>query len=144
MNVKTFLKQMLVTASIYFMLITAAYTLITMIVNVSDDRVYLRASQMLFNFLFSLMASAGWQIFRLQKIRTSARVLAHYAILLFSFYLCFLAPTSMRAPQIVIGVILFSFVYAIAMAIAAAFTSRFRKNQEKESQYQKQFAQKKK
>lgn len=144
MNAKKFFKQLLVTASVYFMLITAAYTLITMIVNVSDDRVYLRASQVIFNFLFSLLASAGWQIFRLQNLRAAARVLAHYAILLFAFYLCFLVPASMRAPQVVIGIILFSFVYAIAMAIASAFLSRLRTNRQKESSYQKQFAQKKK
>lgn len=143
MNVKTFLKQLFVTASIYFMLITAVYTLIAMIVNVADDRVYLLASQMLFHFLFSLLASAAWQIFRFAKFGTAARVLTHYAILLFSFYLCFLVPAAMRAPQVVIGIILFSLVYLIIMALASLFTSRFRTNRDKEASYQKQFVKKK-
>ena len=144
MTVKDFFKRLFITASIYFMVITAFYTLITMIVNVSDDEIYLRAVQMLFNFIFSLLASAAWQIFRLPKPSTAVRLLAHYAILLFAFYLCFLVPASMRAPQVVIGIILFSLIYAIVMAISAFFLSRLRNNREKEATYQKQFEQKKK
>ena len=144
MTVKEFFKKLFVTASLYFMVITVAYTLITVIVNVSDDGIYLRAVQLLFNFIFALLASAAWQIFRLQKPSTALRLLAHYAILLFAFYLCFLVPASMRAPQVVIGIILFTLVYAIIMALSAIFLSRLRTNREKQESYQKQFQTKKK
>lgn len=144
MTVKDFFKKLFVTASLYFMVITAAYTAITVIVNVSEGEIYLRAAQLLFHVIFSLLASAAWQIFRLPKPSTAVRLLAHYAILLFAFYLCFLVPASMRAPQIVIGILFFTLIYAIIMAISAFFLSRLRTNREKQETYQKQFQSKKK
>ena len=142
MNIKAFFKKLLVTASVYFLLITAGYVAISMIVNITDDEVYLRASQLLFHFFFSLLAAGAWSIYRLTKFHSALRLLLHYGILLFSFYLCFLVPASMRAPQIAIGIVLFSLLYAIIMAITAFFLSRFRANAEKESTYTKQFTKK--
>ena len=142
MDIKQFLKNLLITASVYFTLITAAYALLTIFVHVGEEQVLLSATQMLYNFLFSLLAGTAWRLYRMPKWSTPARLFIHYGILVLAFYLCFLFPASMRSGQIIIGVILFTLVYAIIMLITAVFVSRFRANAQKVAHYEKQFREK--
>lgn len=139
MDIKQFLKHLIVTASVYFTVITAAYALLTLLVHVGEERVLLSATQMLYNFLFSLLAGAAWRLYRMQKWSGAARLFAHYGILVLAFYLCFLFPASMQSGQIVIGVVLFTALYAVVMLLAALLVSRFRVNAQKATHYEKQF-----
>lgn len=139
MELKQFFKKLLVNASVYFTLITAAYALLTMVVHVGEERVLLSAAQMLYNFLFALLAATAWNLYRMPRLSGALRLLLHYGILVLAFYVCFLFPASMRSAQIIIGVVLFTVVYALLMLAATAFASRFRANVQKEAPYQPQF-----
>ena len=142
MNVKTFCKKLLVNASVYYALITVAYVAILCVVNIEDDTFLIPADRLLFNALFSLLASAAWSISRLPQLTGGWRLLSHYAILMLSFYLCFLVPASMKAAQTLIGVVLFSAAYFAVMGIALLLRSRFRANAEKEAEYKPQYSKK--
>ncbi len=139
MDIKASLKRILSRGSVYFTLLTAVYTLLTMLVNVSDGETLLSASQILFLFIFSALASVGWELFRLEAIHTALRVLIHYGILLFSFYVCLLLPADMRGSQIFIGVVAFTLVYAAVMGIRGLIRARFKANSEKAEDYVKQY-----
>ena len=139
MNIKAILKKLLTDTSIYFTVITAIYTLIMMIVNVSDEAVGLEAERLLLIFVFSALAAFAQFILRLKALHGALRVLLHGGILMLAFYLCFLLPVSMKGAQLLIGLFAFAVVYAIIMALCALFISRFRANSEPDEPYREQF-----
>ncbi len=143
MNFKKFLKSLLGDTSVYFTLLAAGYSIMMLLVNVKEPEVLLRASTLLFLALFSLLAAFGRSVLRLSSLAGGARVALHYVILAFAFYLCLLVPAGMRAPQVLIGLVLFTAVYWISAGIVHLFTARLRKNSEQTEVYEKQFSKKK-
>ena len=139
MEIGRILKKIGQSASVLFTVITALYALFMMLVNVSSEEVGLEASRLLLIFLFSLFAACAGALLRSQRIARGGRVTLHYLILALAFYLCFLLPASMTAAQAVIGMTVFTVVYALVMALGALFLSRFRKNEAEEEVYQSQF-----
>ena len=142
MNVKKFFKLLLTDTSVYFTALTAIYAVMMLIINVGEDEVLFRADTVCFLFLFALLAAGARSILRIQSMHAAVRVLCHYLILVLSFYLCLLLPTGMRAPQVLIGLVLFSVLYAVAALIIVLCLSRFRKHTEKTAAYEKQFPKK--
>ena len=139
MNIKAILKRVISHASVYFTVLTALYALLVMIINVTDEGAKLLASQLLFIFLFSVLASIGREFLYTEHISTGLGVLVHYVILLFAFYTCFLLPLGMQGVQIFVGIFLFSLVYGIVMGVRALIRARFRANSPKEKAYTKQY-----
>ena len=133
MNIRKIIKKLLTDTSIYFTVITAIYTLIMMIVNVSDNAVGLEAERLLLIFVFSALAALAQLLLGLKTLHGALR------ILLLAFYLCFLLPASMKGAQVLIGLFAFAVVYAIVMALRALFISRFRANSEPDEPYREQF-----
>ena len=143
MNVKKFLKSLLGDTSVYFTLLAAAYSAMMMIVNVKEPEVLLRASTLLFLFLFALLAALGKSVLHLSSLSGGVRRVLHYVILTLAFYLCLLVPAGMRAPQILVGIVLFTAVYWIVAGIVHLFAARFRKNSEQTEEYEAQFTKQK-
>lgn len=143
MNVKKFLKSLLGDTSVYFTLLAAIYSAMMLLVNVKEPEVLLKASTLLFLFLFALLSALGRSVLRLSSMAGGARVALHYVILAFAFYLCLLVPAGMRAPQVLVGLVLFTAVYWVVAGIVHLFTARFRKNSEQTESYEKQFQKKK-
>lgn len=139
MNIKTLFKKILTTASIYFTVITAIYTLLVMVVNVTEEEILLSAEQILLNFIFSLLASMAWRIYRSEKLSGGLRRVSHYGITALSFYLCFLLPAGMNASQVLIGLVAYTLVYFLIVGVSALFKSRFRANAEKEAPYENRY-----
>lgn len=142
MELRACLRRVLSHTSIYFTLITAAYALLMMLVNVSEQETLLAAKQILFHAIFSLLAAVAWELFCLKCLHGALRVLIHYGILLFSFYACFLLPTGMGGSGIFIGVMAFTLVYALVMGLRALIRARFLANTQKASEYTKQYSKK--
>ena len=140
MNIKATFKQVVSHASIYFTMITAVYTFLVIMTNVTDDRILINAVQILFNFLFSILAAVGGIFLRTEKIARGLGVLIHYAILLFGFYTCYLVPMSMTGVRAFVGIFVFTVVYGAVMGIRALILSRFRANSKKASDYVKQYS----
>ena len=143
MNFKKFLKSLLGDTSVYFTLLAAGYSIMMLLVNVKEPEVLLRASTLLFLALFALLAAFGRSVLRLASLSGGVRVALHYVILAFAFYLCLLVPAGMRAPQVLIGLVLFTAVYWIGAGVVHLFTARLRKNSEQTEVYEKQFSKKK-
>lgn len=141
MDIKKNLKRIVSRASVYFTFITAFYTLMVITVNVNEDQILLSAAQVLFNFLFSVLASVAQEILRIKAWHTALRVLSHYAILLFAFYTCFLLPAEMGGSQIFVGIVAFTALYAAIMGIGAWILARFRSKTEQNAEYVKQYEQ---
>ena len=143
MNVKKFLKSLLGDTSVYFTLLAAAYSAMMLLVNVKEPEVLLRATTLLFLFLFALLAALGKSVLRLSSLAGGVRRTLHYVILTFAFYLCLLVPAGMRAPQVLVCLVLFTAVYWIVAGIVHLFAARFRKNSEQTEEYETQFSKKK-
>ena len=143
MNVKKFLKSLLGDTSVYFTLLAAGYSAMMMIVNVKEPEVLLRASTLLFLALFALLAALGKSVLRLSSLAGGVRRVLHYVILALAFYLCLLLPAGLRAPQVLVGLMLFTAVYWIVAGIVHLFAARFRKNSEQTEEYEAQFTKKK-
>lgn len=143
MNLKKFLKSLLGDTSVYFTLLAAGYSVLMLLVNVKEPEVLLRASTLLFLALFALLAALGRSVLRLSKLEGGTRTALHYVILAFAFYLCLLVPMGMRAPQVLIGLVLFSAVYWICAGIVHLFLARLKKNTEQTENYESQFSKKK-
>ena len=139
MNIKATIKQVISHSSVYFTMITAVYTFLVILTNVSDDRILVSAWQILFNFLFSILAAIGGIFLRTERISRGPGVLIHYAVLLFGFYTCYLLPLGMKGVQVFIGIFAFTACWAIIMGIRALILSRFRANSKKASEYVKQY-----
>lgn len=139
MNIKTLLKKILMTASVYFTVITAIYTLLVMVVNVTEDEILLSAEQLLFNFLFSVLAAIAWQLYRAKSIAGALRLVLHFGITALSFYLCFLLPAGMTSAQVLIGLFAYTLVYFLIVGGTAFFKARFRANAEKEAPYENRY-----
>ena len=139
MNIKSLFKKILTTTSIYFTVITAIYTLLVMVVNVSSDEILLSAEQLLLNAMFSLLAAIAWQIYRYEKMSGALRRLSHYGITILAFYLCFLLPAGMNAAQVLIGLVAYTLLYFLVVGVIALFKSRFRANAEKEAPYENRY-----
>ena len=82
MNIRKIIKKLLTDTSIYFTVITAIYTLIMMIVNVSDNAVGLEAERLLLIFVFSALAALAQLLLGLKTLHGALRILLHGGILL--------------------------------------------------------------
>ena len=139
MEIGKILKKLLTDTSVYFTLLTAAYALLHIVVNVNDEEFLFDAVRILLNFVFAGLAALAQWIYRIKSISAPVRVLCHYAILALAFFLCFLLSLSLPAAQVVIGLFAFTVFYAAVMGVIALFTARFRKNARAEVEYKSQF-----
>ena len=139
MKILKILGKLSVDTSIFFTVITALYSVLMMIINVSEDEPAMRASWLLYIFLFSFLAALSQLIYRLEIMHKAWRVTIQYIMLLFSSYVCFFLPLSMTGNQIVIGLTLVTIIYFACFGVGAFFTHRFRKKIQKEEIYEKKF-----
>ncbi len=139
MEMKKLLKTMLTETSVFFTVITALYALLMMIVNTGDEEILLSAERLLLNFMFAWLSSLAQALYRMKNVPRVGRSLLRYAVFTLSFYLCFLLPAAMTAPQILIGLVLFTLAYGAIMGIGSLFLTRFRENTRPAQDYQNQF-----
>ncbi len=139
MNIKQILKNLLRDTSVYFTLITAAYAALMMVVNVSVEEPAIRASWLLFIFIFSVLGAISQLVFRIEAMHIAYRVVIQYVILLFGAVVCFFLPLSMVGNQMIIGITLVSLLYALAVGCYLFFSRRFKKNSQKEEVYESKF-----
>ena len=139
MDMKKFLKSMLIETSVFFTVITALYALLMMIVNTGDEEILLSAERLLLNFMFAWLSSLAQALYRMKSLSGLGRGLLRYLVFAVSFYLCFLLPSAMNASQTLIGLVLFSLCYAAVMGISALFLARFRANAHPAEEYRNQF-----
>ena len=139
MNIKKILKNMLRDTSIYFTLITAAYAALMMVVNVSVEEPAIRASWLLYIFIFSVLGALSMCIFRIDTMNKALRIAIQYVILLFGSYVCFFLPLSFSGSQIMIGLTLVTVLYAVILGVYLFFSYRLNKNRKKEEVYESKF-----
>ena len=139
MKIGTLIKKAFSVGCIYFTLITAVYSLLAMIVNVDDERVLIDAARVLLFFVASLLFAAGNAVLKLPKPNGALRVFLHYLIYLFAFCACFMLPISPEASGMIIGITLFTLIYAVSMAIVLAVKSRYKRRDDAQSAYDPKF-----
>lgn len=142
MDVKKLIKKILNSSCIFFTVITALYMLIMQIINASEESACIEAERVLLFFIFSLLLSIANALFAIKAIHSALKYLLHYLISAFGFWTCFCIPTDMNASRTLVGMVLFTVVYAIIMAVTRIFTYRLNKakNKEKNEKYEKQFS----
>ena len=132
-------KKILTKACIYFSIITAVYTVLVMITNVDDELVLLDASRIMLFFVGAVLFSIGNMLLKLPSLNSALKVFLHYIIFLFTFYICFLMPMNAETSSTIVGLTLFSILYAIVMAIFLLIRSRYASRNSKQAEYTPKF-----
>ena len=144
MELKKLFKKLFNSACIIFTVVTASYMLVLQIMNIADSEVAIEAGRVLLFFVFSLLLAIANTLLSVEKIHSALRYILHYVITTFGFWTCFCIPNDMTSSQTLVGIVIFSIVYAIIMIIIGIFARRLKKAQAKEQKYEKQFSNKKK
>lgn len=146
MEIGKLIKKSLSVACICFTLITAVYMLI-MTIAYPSETAFVKAYEVVLFFVFSVLFAIANAILSIEKINGALRYFLHYVICAAAFYPCFLLPRSENAVNptsfAIIGIVIFTLIYAIIMAVIAAFRSRLKKNRETMVAYTNQFKNKK-
>ena len=140
MTVKDFFKKLLCHACCYFSVCMLVYIAIAAIINVNDDALLLEATRTVLFFVFSLLLALANTVLSIGALSGKLKVIIHYLVTTFAFYACFMLPLSMRASSVLVGLVIFTFVYFIILGIIVAFKSRYRRNAEKAEKYEKHFS----
>ena len=143
MELKKLFKKLFNSACIIFTVVTASYMLVLQIMNIADSEVAIEAGRVLLFFVFSLLLAIANTLLSVEKIHSALRYILHYVITAFGFWTCFCIPNDMTSSQTLVGIVIFSIVYAIIMIIIGIFARRLKKAQAKEQKYEKQFSVKK-
>lgn len=143
MELKKLFKKLFNSACIIFTVVTASYMLVLQIMNIADSEVAIEAGRVLLFFVFSLLLAIANTLLSVEKIHSALRYILHYVITTFGFWTCFCIPNDMTSSQTLVGIVIFSIVYAIIMIIIDIFARRLKKAQAKEQKYEKQFSVKK-
>ncbi len=140
MKLKDHIKKILYSASAYFTIIIILYTLAVIFVNVDAGEILLEASRVMLFLFFSLLLSVANYIFALKILPTFARVLIHFVLTAFAFYLCFMAPISPTPSTAFVGITLYTILYFVLSGIIAVIKSRYKRQSESEEKYEKRFS----
>lgn len=139
MNIKKILKNMLTDTSMFFTVITAIYAALMMVVNVGTEEPAIRASWLLYIFVFSVLGGISQCIYRIDQWNKALRVASQYMILLFGSCTCFFIPLSLSGSHMMIGVVAVTVIYFSIFGIASFFSWSFRRNSKKEEVYESKF-----
>ncbi len=140
MELKKIFKKMLNSTCIIFTIVTATYMLVLQLINISDAEAAVEAGRVLLFFVFSLLLSLANALLSIEKIHLALRYIFHYAISTFGFWVCFCVPNKMNFSRTLVGIVIFTLIYAIIMCIIGIFKRRFKKVQKSEKKYEKQFS----
>ena len=139
MNIKKILKNMLTDTSIFFTVITALYAALMMVVNVETEEPAIRASWLLYIFIFSVLGAISQCILRIDSWNKALRVAIQYVILIFGSYVCFFLPLSLSGSQIMIGFAAVTVLYFLIYGVCAFLSWSFKRNSKKEEVYESKF-----
>ncbi len=141
MGILKFLKKFIIDTSVCFTVITPIYAALQMIVDTGENETAMKASWLLYLFLFSLLTAISVAIYRIKSINKALRVFLQCSILMFSAYVCFF--TKMTPYQIIIGVTLVCILYFICFGVFSIFKWRYNKLVKKEEIYEAKYKKKK-
>ena len=144
MNVKFFIKRLLVNSCIFFSLVMMIYTVFMFIVNVTEYEVLLEAERVVLFYVFSLLFSAANSVKKIKALHKAVALLLHFVITVFAFYACLLLPLNMIARDVFVGISVYTVIYVVVSVIISAFKSRFKANAEVNEVYEAQFTKSKK
>lgn len=144
MEIKKLFKKLLNSTCIIFTVVTAAYMLVLQIINITDSVAAVEAGRVLLFFVFSLLLSIANTLLSIEKIHLALRYIFHYIISTFGFWTCFCLPNKMNASKTLVGIVIFSLVYALIMSVIGIFSRRLKKSRSSEKKYEKQFSNKNK
>ena len=139
MTLSAIIKRIFTKACVYFSIITALYALLVMITNVDDELVLLDAGRILLFFVASTLFAVANILLSLDKLNGPLKVFLHYLVYLFTFCTCFMLPISPEASTMVIGIVLFTIVYAILLTMILVVRSRYKVRAEKQQDYKSQY-----
>lgn len=143
MGIFKILKNFAIDTSICFTVITPIYAAIQILVNTSGSETAMKASWLLYLFLFSALVAVSTFIYRISSINKALRVATQCVIVMISSYVCFFLPLQMDGGQIIVGLTAVCIIYFICYGVGALVSWRYRKLTQKEEVYEAKFKKKK-
>ena len=143
MGIFKILKNFIIDTSICFTVITPIYAAIQMLVNTSGSETAMKASWLLYLFLFSALVAVSTFIYRINSVNKALRVAIQCVIIMVSSYVCFFLPLGMDGGKIIIGLTVACIIYFLCYGAGALFSWCYRKLTQKEEAYEAKFKKKK-
>ena len=139
MNIKKILKDLITDTSLFFTVVTAIYAAIMMIVNIEIEEPAIRASFLLYIFLFSCLGGLSCLFYRIEAWNLALRICIQYALIIFGAYVCFFLPLSFTGSQVMIGLTATSIIYFAIRGILILVNWKFKENSKQEEIYENKF-----
>ena len=139
MNIKKILKNLLTDTSLFFTVVTAVYAAIMMVVNIEIEEPAIRASFLLYIFIFSFLGGLSCLFYRIESWNLALRICIQYALIIFGSYVCFFLPLSFTGSQVMIGLTAASLIYLAIRGTLIFVNWRFKENSKQEEIYESKF-----
>ena len=143
MEIKKLIKKALTLACVYFTIIIICYMALLAFFNIGEKAIAVQGYRVVLYMLAGILLALA-SFIRGLKINSALKVILHYFICAFTFFVCFILPMEMRASFAVVGIAIFTLIYALVRIIIFLFKSKLNKNRERPSEYKSQFSNKNK
>ncbi len=141
MEFKKFVKRTLSLTCIYFTLVTVLYAFAVMFMNVEAEKILLDGLRIIMFLFFAFSVALASAVLSSQNITAWLRIAIHYVLCTFGFFLFILLPTeNSNDGFLVVGIVIFTVLYAIIAACVAFFSARYKRIKEETEDYKKHFS----
>lgn len=130
------LKKSAMSACFWFTVLSVLYSLLFLLVN---GKGYMSALVVLFFFPLSFGICLATNIMKSEKIKIETRVILHFLLFSFSFFVCFMGPNlgAISSSTFIIIAFLYVIVYFVSMLTFLIIRSKNKKKKEKYTEYKK-------
>ena len=143
MDIKSYIKKIALNTCVIFTAITVAYGILVSLMNPDAEQILIDGTRIVLFFFFALLVSLANALLSIKKMPSAIRVILHYLLSTFAFYLCVLFPvadTKVGAGFTVVGLSLFTVAYALGAATVCITRTSHKRNKEKKETYENRFS----
>ena len=143
MNLFDFIKKTISPSCIIFAIITSLYILFVGMMNPEDEEILLEATRIFLFLLFSFIFSIAHSLLQFKAIPSVIRYILHYTITAFAVAIAILYPANPEQSDtafMVVGLSLFTVLYAIILIAIAIVKAIIARKKDKEIIYLKKFS----
>ena len=143
MDLKLFIKKISINTCILFTAITVIYSLLVSLLNPAAEQILIDGTRIVLFFFFSLIISFANALLTVKYINGVLRYIIHYLLSATAFYLCILFPSisaSTGGSFAVVGLSLFTVIYALVFAVINIVRTSDRRRKEKKEEYTSRYS----
>jgi hypothetical protein len=121
--------------------VTVIYAFVVMFMNVEAEKILLDGLRIIMYLFFSFSIALATAVLSNKTLAAWLRFAIHYVLCAFGFFLFILLPIeNANDGFLVVGMVIFTVIYAIAAACVSFFGARYKRIKEETEDYKKHFS----